>query len=207
MFAQLLRTYKQAFGAEYFEVEPYQFGKNNPEGLQSGAFWFYYRFGFRPIESQLHELALKEAELIGSQKGYRSSIDTLKKFTAGNVAVNFGKKEAPLNPSLISKFITQEIALKHHGDRLGVESKSKKHIAKLLKLNPAFMKKNAAGINKLAVFIALCIDDKKVNAELKKQLVKLIETKSNSEFEYINCLQKTNLKKALGKTCLDFISC
>jgi hypothetical protein len=40
VFVQLLRCYKMAFGANYFEVEPYQFGKNNPEGIQSGAFWF-----------------------------------------------------------------------------------------------------------------------------------------------------------------------
>jgi len=64
VFAQLLRTYKNAFGADYFEVEPYQFGKNNPEGLQSGAFWFYYRFGFRPVDEKLNQLATEEFQKI-----------------------------------------------------------------------------------------------------------------------------------------------
>ena len=33
-----------------FVVEPSQFGGTNKEGLLSGAFWFYYRLGFRPID-------------------------------------------------------------------------------------------------------------------------------------------------------------
>ncbi|MBK9983286.1 MAG: hypothetical protein IPP15_12935 [Saprospiraceae bacterium] len=49
ILAQLLRVYKHVFKLSYFEVEPYQFGLDNPEGIASGAFWFYYRFGFRPL--------------------------------------------------------------------------------------------------------------------------------------------------------------
>ena len=45
---QLLRVFRQVFHIKTFEVEPYQFGLDNPEGIVSGAFWFYYRFGFRP---------------------------------------------------------------------------------------------------------------------------------------------------------------
>jgi hypothetical protein len=43
VFSQLLRSYKQSFGANYFEVEPYQFGKNNPEGLNA---WYITSPGF-----------------------------------------------------------------------------------------------------------------------------------------------------------------
>ena len=43
--------YRQCFGIGRFVAEPSQFGGTNIEGLRSGAFWFYYRLGFRPVES------------------------------------------------------------------------------------------------------------------------------------------------------------
>jgi len=207
VFAQLLRTYKNAFGAEYFEVEPYQFGKNNPEGLQSGAFWFYYRFGFRPLDSQLNQLALSEAAKIASEKGYRSSIDTLKKFTAGNVFVNFSKKSPPLNPSLISKFISKKIALNYKGDREQAISDSRRILIKALSLSQKFVRENRVGIQKLGEFFAICTDINRLNAAQKAQIKKLLEEKSFSEFNYINTLSKTDLRKMITKECLDFISC
>lgn len=207
VFAQLLRTYKNAFGAEYFEVEPYQFGKNNPEGLQSGAFWFYYRFGFRPLDPQLNQLALSEASKIANEKGYRSSIETLKKFTTGNVFVNFSKQSPPLNPSLISKFISQKIAINYKGDREQAISDSRKILIKVLSLSQKFVRENQIGIQKLAVFFALCTDINKLSASQKNQIKKLLEEKSSSEFNYINTLSKIDLRKLVSKECLDFISC
>ena len=49
LFAQVLRVYRHHFGVSRFVVEPYQFGAGNREGLRSGAFWLYYRLGFRPV--------------------------------------------------------------------------------------------------------------------------------------------------------------
>lgn len=206
VFAQLLRTYKNAFGVGYFEVEPYQFGKNNPEGIKSGAFWFYYRFGFRPLTKELNELALSEAAKIVSEKGYRSSNDTLKKFTAGNVCVNFSKHSASVNPSLISKYITKTITEKYDGNRMKAETESKKIVLKALKLSPDFVRKNSVGLSKLGVFVALCMDLIKLSNEQKTQLKNLFEQKSNSEFEYINTLNKLPLRKVLSADCLMAIS-
>ena len=50
LFGQVLRVYRQCFGVGRFVAEPSQFGGTNSEGLRSGAFWFYYRLGFRPVE-------------------------------------------------------------------------------------------------------------------------------------------------------------
>ncbi len=43
LFCQVLRVYRQRFGIDHFIAEPSQFGGGNREGLESGAFWFYYR--------------------------------------------------------------------------------------------------------------------------------------------------------------------
>lgn len=116
MMCQLLRVYRQAFGVEYFEVEPYQYGKGNPEGIQSGAFWFYYRFGFRPVDTELRSLADAEAAKIASVKGYRSSEETLRKFTHSNLVMNF-QKSVPVSLWDIREKVTAVIASEYSGNR------------------------------------------------------------------------------------------
>jgi hypothetical protein len=191
VFAQLLRTYKNAFGADYFEVEPYQFGKDNPEGLQSGAFWFYYRFGFRPVNEQLNKLATEEFQKIQSDKTYRSPISTLKLFTKSNVFVNFKGSEKPINPSDISKYISQQIVKQFNGDRSGAEKKCLINLKKELGINISV--KNP-GIKKLNLFYGLCLRIEKLSASDKAKLKKFILEKGNNEFEYIKLCGQIKFK-------------
>ena len=71
LMVSVLRVYAQLFAVERFVVEPYQFGAGNREGLESGAFWFYFRLGFRPVEPKLHAVALDEFEQMRRKPGYR----------------------------------------------------------------------------------------------------------------------------------------
>lgn len=198
VFSQLLRSYKQSFGANYFEVEPYQFGKNNPEGIKSGAFWFYYRFGFRPLDKELNDLALKEAEKINNTKGYRTSIETLKRFTNSNLAVNFKNEQLPVNPSTISEYISDQIKLKFKGDRSAAEKWSLSQLKSDLgiEFNKA-TKLEKIGINKLGFFIAFCIQTKKLNATEKNKVKDFVLEKGKSEFKYIEICNSINFKKLL----------
>jgi hypothetical protein len=90
LLCQLLRVYKQFFHISYFEVEPFQFGADNDDAIASGAFWFYYRFGFRPVDQEIFEQAELEQQKIKSRKNYRSSAKTLIGFTGCNIALNLG---------------------------------------------------------------------------------------------------------------------
>jgi hypothetical protein len=91
LLCQLMRVYKQLFNISYFEVEPFQFGADNDDAIASGAFWFYYRFGFRPVDAEIFEQAELEQQKIKSRKNYRSSAKTLVGFTGCNIALNLGK--------------------------------------------------------------------------------------------------------------------
>jgi hypothetical protein len=113
---QLLRTYKQVFHLTFFEVEPYQYGLDNPEGIESGAFWFYYRYGFRPLDKTLKKLANSEFEKIKTKKNYRSSKTTLTKFTDSNIGWQMGESIPPKVTDLRSK-ITKMIAQKFDNNR------------------------------------------------------------------------------------------
>ena len=84
LMASVLRTYAQLFAVERFVVEPYQFGAGNREGLESGAFWFYFRLGFRPVEPEVRAVALEEFGRMRRKRGYRTSRSVLRRF--GNMS-------------------------------------------------------------------------------------------------------------------------
>jgi hypothetical protein len=99
-------------------VKPYQFGKGNPEGLKSGAFWFYYKLGFRPVNDGIKKMAASEWEKISAGKNYRSPVSVLKSFTACN------KEWEPVKTRLrfidadkVSISVTQMINQKFAGNR------------------------------------------------------------------------------------------
>jgi hypothetical protein len=96
LLCQLIRVFKQQFGIRYFEMEPSQFGFNNPDGIKSGAFWFYYKYGFKPVDPELKALAENEYHKIKTKKNYRSTEKTLLRFTESNIGVSLGGK-LPLN--------------------------------------------------------------------------------------------------------------
>ncbi len=52
VYAQALRFLRQLVGVTCFSIDPYQIGFNNDEALESGAFWFYRKLGFRPTETR-----------------------------------------------------------------------------------------------------------------------------------------------------------
>ncbi|HQF28709.1 MAG TPA: hypothetical protein PLD36_08845, partial [Bacteroidia bacterium] len=134
VLCQLLRVYRQAFKVNYIEVEPYQYGLNNPEGIQSGAFWFYYRFGFRPVDKSLAALAAKETIKLSKVKWYRSSEKTLLRFTESNIALNF-HKNIPVKVQDVALKISQLINKKYKGDRILAVAKSKELFKKNSGLN------------------------------------------------------------------------
>jgi hypothetical protein len=61
-----------------FIVDPYQLGADNEEAIESGAWWFYYKLGFRPRYREARALALREQERLTRRASYRSSPSTLR---------------------------------------------------------------------------------------------------------------------------------
>jgi hypothetical protein len=120
IMCQLLRVYRQVFGVDYFEVEPYQYGYDNSEGIKSGAFWFYYRYGFRLLDRKLRRLAEQENKKINAGKNYRTPEKTLLKFTESNMALNLGN-EIPLQVSKVTEKTTMLFKSKYKNDRVKAE--------------------------------------------------------------------------------------
>jgi hypothetical protein len=82
LYARTLNVMHQFTGVTAFSLDPYQIGHENEEGIESGAFWFYRKLGFRPVRRETLQLALKEEEKLKTRKGYRTPAATLRKLAA-----------------------------------------------------------------------------------------------------------------------------
>ncbi|MBX7137813.1 MAG: hypothetical protein K1X83_07495 [Oligoflexia bacterium] len=79
IFLAVLQVFTGRYGVESFAVHPNQFGADNEDGLASGAFWFYYRIGFRSASKAVNALAAQELARRQVDVSYRSSRAVLKK--------------------------------------------------------------------------------------------------------------------------------
>jgi hypothetical protein len=85
LYARLLRLFRHALGVTRFSVDPYQIGYENEEAIESGAFWFYRKLGFRPMRPELALLAVEEEKKIQRRPGYRTPERTLRRLAEGGM--------------------------------------------------------------------------------------------------------------------------
>ncbi len=85
LWTQMLRAFHSLYGSRRFVINAYQFGADNAEAIASGAFWFYYRLGFRPAAAATRTLAAQEAARMAADRKYRSNARTLKALAVGDL--------------------------------------------------------------------------------------------------------------------------
>jgi hypothetical protein len=116
LYARLLRLFRQVLGVTCFSVDPYQIGLENSEAIDSGAFWFYRKLGFRPVEPAVAALVAREERRMAQTPGYRSSRRTLEKLAASYLIF-----EGPgAEPGAWDAFRVRNLGLataRHPGDR------------------------------------------------------------------------------------------
>jgi hypothetical protein len=77
VFCRLLAATRHVFCVSNFSIEPYQLGHGNEEGIASGAWWFYARFGFRPRDPKVLRVARTELGKRARHPLYRSNRSAL----------------------------------------------------------------------------------------------------------------------------------
>ena len=68
-------------GPDVFAVDPYQLGDGNPEAIRTGAFWFYYKLGFRPEDELRKRIVRDELAAMRRNPGHRSDSATLRRLS------------------------------------------------------------------------------------------------------------------------------
>ncbi len=79
LFARTLAMTRALLGARTFTIEPYQLGDGNEEGIASGAWWFYFKLGFRPRSRAIRALVRSELARMKRNPKHRSSKTTLRR--------------------------------------------------------------------------------------------------------------------------------
>jgi len=92
LYARMLRLMRQLLGVSVFSIDPYQVGHENEEGIESGAFWFYRKLGFRPVKPELLKLTEAEEARTAKNPRHRSSAATLRELAAGHLLFSLSKE-------------------------------------------------------------------------------------------------------------------
>ena len=187
LMACVLRAYAQLFAVERFVVEPYQFGAGNREGLESGAFWFYFRLGFRPVESKLRAVAHDEFEQMRRNPGYRTSLSVLRRFTRSDLErpVLPGARAA-CDPAALSRATTAWIGARFRGRRDRAEAVALSEVVAALGLKDArgWNDDERHALRAMAPVLAQISDLHAWPARDKRRLAALVRAKGGDEYRY-----------------------
>ncbi len=107
VFGRVLAMARAVFGCDTFSIDPYQLGYGNAEGLASGAWWFYYKLGFRPRSTYVKRLVRAETRAMKLDPGHRTTLDTLEKLASENLYFQLG----PPRDDVIGEIALGEIGL------------------------------------------------------------------------------------------------
>ena len=188
---RLLHLFVAHFGPRVLVIRPFQIGEDNPEALESGAFWFYYKLGFRPARPQVRALAAAEQARIAAKPSYRTPLTTLKKLARSDMFFHLdanrmdGYRE--LSVARVGYAVTAFIAREFGGDRRLAERTSVRRVARVLDIADwkSWSADEIAGFHRIAPLIACLPGLGRWNARDRRQLARMVRAKgSRREREY-----------------------
>jgi hypothetical protein len=175
---------------------PYQLGHDNEEAIESGAFWFYRKLGFRPGRAELRRLVEREESKIAAHPKYRTSARTLRRLAAGHVFYELPGSE----PGAWDRFSTRSIGLRVNarmarqfgGNGQRMRAESARAVARALGVNTSLWKGlDKTSFGNLAVALALVRDLASWKREEKDALVRIIRAKAGrDEMRYLHLMQR-----------------
>jgi hypothetical protein len=209
IYAQVLRCLCHRMGTTCVSVYPYQLGHDNDEAIESGAFWFYRKLGFRPGRRELQELAEHEEQKIAADSKYRTPARTLKRLAAGHVFYELPGNEV----GTWDRFSTRNIGLQVNrrmardfgGDANRMRERSRRALERSLDVRSGGVSKSSWTPLEKAAFetFALVLADvpglRAWTPEEKEDLVQISRAKAKQdEMLYLHLMQRHGrLRKAL----------
>jgi hypothetical protein len=204
IYAQVLRCLCHRMGTTCVSVYPYQLGHENDEAIESGAFWFYRKLGFRPGRADLQKLAEREEQKIAADSKYRTSARTLKRLAAGHVFYELPGSEV----GAWDRFSTRNIGLRVNrrmardfgGDAGRMRERSRRALEKLLGVSTSsWTPLEKAAFGNFALVLADARGLRAWTPEEKEDLVRIIRAKAKpDEMLYLHLTHRhQRLRKAL----------
>ena len=196
LYAQILRLYRQLLGVTAFSVDPYQIGFENEEGIESGAFWFYRKLGFRPVREDVMKLVREEERKAATHRRYRTPPETLRELAVGHLIF-----ELPPSPrSHWDRFqvrnlglaVQRRMASRFGGDSARVRSASSNRVARALGVRLEQWKAHEQrAFENLSLVLALIPDLARWSEEEKRAVARIARAKAGTEeARYLRLMQQ-----------------
>jgi hypothetical protein len=118
IFGRAMATVRHLFGSDAFVIDPYQLGHGNTEAQESGAWWFYRKFGFRPLDPSTRRLMRREEQRMKRKPSHRSSLETLRKLARHHVYYQLG----PFRRDVLTLLPLSNVGMavtRYQGERFG----------------------------------------------------------------------------------------
>ncbi|MCA1564102.1 MAG: hypothetical protein LC803_00320 [Acidobacteria bacterium] len=205
-YARLMRLYKQLLGADTFSIDPYQLGgSGNEEGIESGAFWFYRKLGFRPVRAELARLVATEERKIAARENYRTSPRTLRRLASGHVVYESRDAATPgewdgFQVRNLGLAVNRRMAREFDGDARKIRDASLAEVTRALDARGA--KLNAAerrAFSNFALVLALVPGLARWTGVEKRDALRIMRAKAGAdETRYLRLLRRhARLRRAI----------
>lgn len=204
LFGRVLRLLNQVYGVTSFSIDPYQLGHENPEAIESGAFWFYRKLGFRPTSAAVESLLSTEERRIADDRSYRSSPRRLERLVTGNLIYDIERERAGewdrFHIRKIGLAVQRRMATRYGGDAARARREASARVSRMIGARTArWNAAEKAAFENLALVLDLVPDLAGWTREEKKGLEEIIRAKAGrEEIRYLRLLQKhRRLRKEL----------
>ena len=200
IYAQALRCLRGLTDAKCISIYPYQIGQNNDEAIDSGAFWFYRKLGFRSGRADLQALCEREEKKISANPKYRTSPRTLKRFAEAHMFYELPEtKSASYGSGDWDKFssrnlgfiVNQRMARQFDGDSQKIREASTAAVTRALEIERArWTPAQQQTLEDWSLVMALMPGLTRWSPDEKQRLVKIIRAKSGpNEMPYLRQTQ------------------
>ena len=208
LYGRALATIHHLTNADCFVLDPYQVGGHgNNEGLKTGAWWFYYKMGFRPRDPDIRRMGLAEARKVKANPRYRTPIHVLRELGDAEMYLYLHKKRDdvlsifPLDN--LGLHITRMLAERFGANRETAIATCVKEANKLLGVNTlrGLTRSERQAWERWSPLVTLLPGVEKWGVRDKKALALLINAKGGQrEVDYLHQLDRhKRLREALGE--------
>ena len=203
LYAHTLHLFRCLLGVTVFTLDPYQIGYENEEGIESGAFWFYRKFGFRPTSPALIKLVENEEKKIATRSGYRTPARTLRRLAESPMIFELENTGPALNGSRLGNWdrfhvrniglaVQRRMAATSGGDAERFKSEAVKQLTRAPGMQTEdWPRAGLSALQDFAVALSLVEDLREWSADERRGLVRVIRAKAASdENTYLKLMQK-----------------
>jgi hypothetical protein len=195
-FAQVLRCLCHFAGATCISMYPYQLGHHNEEAIESGAFWFYRKLGFRPGRPDLLRLAEREEQRIARDPKYRTPPRKLRKLAEAHAFYELPGSEAEawdrFSTRNLGMRVNRRMAAEFGGSIARIRNASARSLAQILRTRiPKEDDPGRQSFENLALVVTMIPELRSWTSVEKHDLLQIIRAKSGAdELRYLHLLQQ-----------------